>query len=247
MKKNTVDNFEIEKFEKMAKEWWDPEGKFKPLHMLGPSRLKYIIDSITEHYNLNSTTKTPLEDLKILDIGCGGGLVSVPISRLGAKVTGIDASEKNIKIASAYADMHGLKNVDFVCNTVENMSQENVQYDVVLNLEVIEHVANPDIFIKYAANMIKPGGIMILSTLNKTLKSYAFAIIGAEYVMRWLPVGTHDFKKFLKPSEINNYLVNSGLQLKEIKGLSYNLMSNNWSLSDDIDVNYMMKIYKPVA
>ncbi len=216
----------------MADQWWDESGKFKPLHKFNPTRVSYIRDRLTEHFG-------KLQGLDVLDIGCGGGLLCEPITRLGAKVTGIDASEKNIKIAAIHAENSGL-DINYQCISAEEMAAKKKKFDVVLNMEVIEHVADVESFLAASCALVKPGGLMIVATLNRTVKSFALAIVGAEYVLRWLPRGTHDWKKFLKPSEIEAPISRGGLKLKEIQGVSYNPIKDSWNLSEDIDVNYMM-------
>jgi 2-polyprenyl-6-hydroxyphenyl methylase/3-demethylubiquinone-9 3-methyltransferase len=224
MQTNTIDQNEIAKFEKMAAEWWDPHGKFKPLHQINPLRISYI----NQHIDVNGKN--------ILDIGCGGGLLCEPLTRMGAKVTGIDASEKNINIASLHAKEHQLE-IDYRTGDIENLEEE---FDIILNMEVVEHVADVALFLQHSARLLKPGGLIFLSTINRTIKAYMLAIVGAEYVMRWLPRGTHDWKKFLTPAELASHLRASNVKIEEIKGMSYNLLNNSWHLSEDIDVNYIL-------
>ncbi|PIR37669.1 MAG: bifunctional 3-demethylubiquinol 3-O-methyltransferase/2-polyprenyl-6-hydroxyphenol methylase [Alphaproteobacteria bacterium CG11_big_fil_rev_8_21_14_0_20_39_49] len=233
-KSKSIDENEIAKFSAMADEWWDLNGKFKPLHKFNPVRIEYIRDNVLSHFD-----KEGFKGLKFLDIGCGGGLLSEPMARLGADVTSIDASEKNIKIASLHAEQSGLK-IDYQCTSAEELAKKGGKFDVVLNMEVIEHVANIGSFVQASADLLKPEGLMFIATLNRTLKSYALAIVGAEYILRWLPKGTHDWKKFLKPSEVEELASENGLKLKEIQGVSYNPLIDKWKLSDDVDVNYMM-------
>lgn len=230
----TIDPSEIAKFSAMADEWWDEGGKFKPLHKFNPTRIAYIKDKITAHFR-----KSDLKGLDIVDIGCGGGLLSEPMARLGANITGVDASEKNINIASIHAKNVGLS-IYYKCGSAEELADSGKKFDVVLNMEVIEHVADVPAFLTACSRLVKPDGIMFIATLNRTVKSYALAIVGAEYVLGWLPRGTHDWKKFLKPSEINTELEKNGMELKEIQGVSYNPVMDKWGLSDDIKVNYMM-------
>ena len=227
----SIDPEEIAKFSAMADEWWDPEGKFKPLHQFNPMRLHYIHTACIAGHKP--------ENLNILDIGCGGGLLSEPLAALGCKVTGIDASEKNIRIASLHAEKEDVK-VEYQCISAEELAASDQQFDIVLNMEILEHIADVDSFLKASAALVKPGGTMLLATLNRTVKSYALAILGAEYILRWLPRGTHNWKKFLRPSEIEIHLRQQGMQLEEMKGVTYNPLNGAWSLSDDIDVNYMM-------
>jgi len=241
MKTNTINKKEIEKFSRIAEEWWDPEGKFKPLHKFNPIRLAYIKDHIIKTFKIIEK-KTPLKKLKILDIGCGGGLLSEPMSRLGADVVGIDASEKNIKIASLHAKKNNL-DIKYVCASPENF-ETNDKFDVILNMEIIEHVDNVDLFLKSCSRLLKKDGIMFVATLNKTLKSYIFAIIGAEYIMQWLPIGTHSWEKFVKPEDLIKILKNYNLELNELIGMKFNLIKDEWSLSSDKSVNYIGKFIK---
>jgi 2-polyprenyl-6-hydroxyphenyl methylase/3-demethylubiquinone-9 3-methyltransferase len=235
-KQTTIDAQEIEKFSKMADEWWDPEGKFKPLHLINPIRLQYIREVLGQHFSLENMT-LPLSNLKILDIGCGGGLVSIPLARLGADITAIDASEKNIKIASMSADKFNVK-VRFKHSAVEELDTD--KFDVVLALEVIEHISNIEVFVQNIARLLKNDGILIISTINRTTQSYLQAIVAAEYLLQWMPIGTHEFKKFLKPSEIANQLTSNNLKILEMKGLKFNPFKWQWSLSDDLNVNYFI-------
>ena len=241
MKTNTINKKEIEKFSKIAEEWWDPEGKFKPLHKFNPIRISYIKNNIIDSLKLENTKK-PLNKVKILDIGCGGGLLSEPMSRLGADVVGIDASDKNIKIANLHAKKNNL-NIKYVCASPENLKTDD-KFDVILNMEIIEHVDNVDLFLKSCSHLLKKNGIMFVATLNKTLKSYIFAIIGAEYIMRWLPIGTHSWEKFIKPEDLIKVLKNYDLELNELTGMKYNLIKDEWSLSSDKSVNYICKFIK---
>lgn len=233
----SIDHDEIAKFSAISEEWWDASGKFAPLHKFNPVRIKYITDKSIEHFRTGADK--PLSGLKLLDIGCGGGLLAEPMARLGADVTAIDASEKNIKIASSHADNYGLK-INYQCTSVEELAESDNKFDIILNMEVVEHVADVDSFLESSGNLLKKDGLMFIATLNKTVKSYALAIIGAEYILKWLPKGTHDWNKFLKPSQIEEYLSNNGAKLLEIQGVSYNPLTDQWKLSDDITVNYMM-------
>ena len=235
MKNKTVNKKEIDKFSKLAKEWWDPNGKFKPLHKFNPVRLDYIKKSILK--KLKKGDDTYLKNVKILDIGCGGGLLCEPLTRLGAKVVGIDASNKNIKIAKIHAKKSGLK-INYYCTTPENFNYKE-KFDVVLNMEIVEHVEDVNLFLKESSKFLKKNGIMFIATLNKTLKSYFFAILGAEYVLRWLPIGTHDWNMFVKPSELVEICKKNSLKLEEILGVKYNIISRDWELSTDDNVNYM--------
>jgi 2-polyprenyl-6-hydroxyphenyl methylase/3-demethylubiquinone-9 3-methyltransferase len=239
-KRTTIDTEEVEKFSRIADEWWDPNGKFKPLHLINPTRLSYLKNEILKHFNKKDAEK-PLLGLKILDIGCGGGLVSIPLARLGAEVVAIDASEKNIKVAKLSAQKFSV-NIDFRHKAVEDLLHEPL--DVIVALEVIEHISNTEIFIENLARLLKKNGILFISTINRTTQAYLQAIIGAEYILRWLPIGTHEFSKFLKPSEIVPYLLKNNLNLVDMQGLNFNPLHWKWSLSDDIGVNYFMVIKK---
>ena len=241
MKNNTINKKEIEKFSKIAEEWWDPNGKFKPLHKFNPIRISYIKESIINSFKLKEKAK-PLEKVKILDIGCGGGLLSEPMRRLGADVVGIDASIKNIKVAKLHAKKNKL-NIDYICASPETFDTSN-KFDVILNMEIIEHVEDVDFFLKSCSNLLKKNGIMFVATLNKTLKSYIFAIVGAEYILKWLPIGTHEWEKFVKPSELINILSKYNLGLDSLDGMKFNLIKDEWRLSDDKSVNYIGKFIK---
>ncbi len=242
MKSNTINKKEIEKFSKIAEEWWNPEGKFKPLHTFNPIRISYIKQNIINTLNIKKNKTKPLEKIKILDIGCGGGLLSEPMARLGGDVTGIDASIKNINVAKLHAKKNKL-NIKYLCLSPENLKEEN-KFDVILNMEIVEHVDNVDYFLKSSSKLLKKNGIMFVATLNKTLKSYFFAIIGAEYVLRWLPIGTHDWEKFVKPEDLKNILENHNLKMDSVDGMKFNLIKNEWSLSSDKSVNYIAKFIK---
>lgn len=232
----SVNKKEIEKFSKMAEEWWDPNGKFKPLHKFNPIRIRYIKDNIINHFNLNDKSK-PLNKINILDIGCGGGLLSEPMSRLGANVVGIDASEKNIKIAKMHAKKNNLK-IDYKNTSPENL-KTNKKFDVILNMEIVEHVEDINFFIKSCSKLLKKNGIMFVATLNKTLKSYVFGIIGAEYIMRWLPIGTHEWEKFVNPDDLIAIAKKNNLTVQKLDGIKYNLIKDQWTLSNDKSVNYI--------
>jgi len=232
----SVNKKEIEKFSKMAEEWWDPNGKFKPLHKFNPIRIRYIKDNIIDHFNLNNKNK-PLNKINILDIGCGGGLLSEPMSRLGADVVGIDASEKNIKIAKMHAEKNNLK-IDYKITSPEKL-KTNKKFDVILNMEIVEHVEDVNFFIKSCAKLLKKNGIMFVATLNKTLKSYVFGIIGAEYIMRWLPIGTHEWEKFLNPDDLIAISKKNNLTMQKLDGMKYNLIKDQWAISTDKSVNYI--------
>jgi len=232
----SVNKKEIEKFSKMAEEWWDPNGKFKPLHKFNPIRIRYIKDNIIDHFNLNNKNK-PLNKINILDIGCGGGLLSEPMSRLGADVVGIDASEKNIKIAKMHAVKNNLK-IEYKTTSPEKL-KTNKKFDVILNMEIVEHVEDVNFFIKSCAKLLKKNGIMFVATLNKTLKSYVFGIIGAEYIMRWLPIGTHEWEKFVNPDDLISISKKNNLNLRKLDGMKYNLLKDQWTISADKSVNYI--------
>ena len=241
MKNNTINKEEIEKFSKIAEEWWNPTGKFKPLHKFNPIRISYIKDNITSSFKLKNKRK-PLEKVKILDIGCGGGLLSEPMSRLGAEVVGIDASEKNIQVAKLHAKKNSL-NIKYHCTSPENFIT-NTKFDVILNMEIVEHVEDVDFFLKSCTKLLKKEGIMFVATINKTLKSYVFAIIGAEYIMRWLPIGTHEWEKFVIPEDLIKILKKYNLSLEKLNGMKFNLIKDQWSISLDKSVNYIGKFIK---
>ena len=238
----TINKEEIQKFSNLAAEWWDVNGKFKPLHMFNPIRIEYILNQICEHFNKDKEKKNFLKDLDILDIGCGGGLISEPMARLGANVTGIDASEKNVKIASAHSKESKLK-IKYI-NTSPEQFINNKKFDIILNLEVVEHVDNLNLYLSSCEKLLKSGGLIFSATLNRTLVSYIKAIIGAEYVLRWLPIGTHDWNKFIKPEELEAKLNNLKLITKDISGLKFNPFLYKWKKSSDLDVNYIICSYK---
>ena len=241
MKTNTINSKEIEKFSKIAEEWWDPHGKFKALHNFNPIRISYLKENIVKTFNLKKKDKI-LSGVKILDIGCGGGLLSEPMSRLGAEVFGIDASEKNIEIAKVHAKKSGL-NIQYFSSSPEKFKTD-LKFDVILNMEIIEHVEDVDFFLQSCSKLLKDKGIMFVATLNKTLKSYLFAIIGAEYILKWLPIGTHEWEKFVKPEDLVNITKKYDLSLDDLKGVKLNLITNNWMLSSDKSVNYIAKFIK---
>tara|TARA_Y100001970_G_scaffold287546_1_gene412466 strand:+ start:683 stop:1411 length:729 start_codon:yes stop_codon:yes gene_type:complete len=241
MKNNTINKKEIEKFSKIAEEWWNPQGKFKPLHKFNPIRIRYIRDNIIDHFAIKSKTR-PLRNINILDIGCGGGLLSEPMSKLGANVTGIDASKKNINIAKLHAKKNNLK-IKYIYSTPENLNNKN-KFDVILNMEIVEHVEDLDFFIKKTSELLKKNGLMFVATLNKTLKSYLFAIIGAEYILNWLPIGTHDWEKFVKPNDLIEKGKKNNLKLEKLDGMNFNLFNNEWYLSSNKLVNYIVKFKK---
>ena len=238
---NSINKKEIEKFSKIAEEWWNPNGKFKPLHNFNPIRIKYIKENIIKDFNIKSSDK-PLKKINLLDIGCGGGLLSEPMSRLGANVVGIDASVKNIEVAKFHAKKNKLK-IDYKVASPEKLKTK-IKFDVILNMEIVEHVENIDFFIKESSKLLKKNGVMFVATLNKTLKSYAFAIMGAEYILKWLPIGTHDWEKFVKPSDLINISEKNNLILKKLDGMKFNILSNSWKVSSDTSVNYITKFVK---
>ena len=243
----SVDDQEIAKFSAIAAEWWDPTGKFRPLHQLNPTRLGYIRDQAARHFGKDSKSDKPLSGLSVLDIGCGGGLLSEPLRRLGADVTAIDAAEKNIITASTHAAEVGLE-INYRHATAEDLAAEGKSFDIVLNMEVIEHVADVASFSKAACALVEQGGTMVASTLNRTPKSYLMAILGAEYLLRWLPRGTHDWRKFLRPSELAGLVRGQGMEVEDISGVVYNPINERWRLSRrDLDVNYMLFATKPLA
>ena len=238
---NSINKKEIEKFSNMAAEWWDPEGKFKPLHKFNPIRIKYIKENIIKEFQLKNK-KYPLSGINVLDIGCGGGLLSEPMCRLGANVTAIDASNKNITIASLHAKKNNLK-INYICSSPEKLKTTK-KFDVILNMEIVEHVEDVDFFLKSCANLLKKNGLMFVATINKTLKSYIFAIVGAEYVLRWLPIGTHEWEKFVKPEELKRILIKNKLNLKKIDGMNFNILKDEWNVSKDLSVNYIAEFKK---
>jgi len=241
MKNITINKKEIDKFSKLASEWWNPNGKFKPLHKFNPVRLKYIRDSIVKEFKKKKNDHS-LNNIKILDIGCGGGLLCEPLSRLGAKVVGIDASEKNIKIAKTHARQNNLK-INYYCASPEDFNHKE-KFDVILNMEIVEHVQDINLFLKESSKFLKKNGIMFIATLNKTLKSYIFAIVGAEYILRWLPIGTHDWNMFVKPIDLIKICKKNSLCLDEILGVKYDVLTGDWKLSKDDNVNYMARFKK---
>lgn len=243
---NTVDPAEVAKFQAMAAEWWDPNGKFKPLHMLNPCRLDYITRQIAAEFDRDLTGEKPFEGLTLLDIGCGGGLLSEPMARLGATVVGADAAAGNIPVAQVHAEQSGLE-IDYRHTTAEAIAEAGEQFDIVLNMEVVEHVADPQDFITVCQQLLKPGGLMICSTLNRNAKSFAMGIIGAEWIMRWLPKGTHEWNKFITPDELFEMLKTGGLTPVDRKGFVFNPLGWSWSISDrDLSVNYVTASTKPV-
>ncbi|MFA5951646.1 MAG: bifunctional 2-polyprenyl-6-hydroxyphenol methylase/3-demethylubiquinol 3-O-methyltransferase UbiG [Hyphomicrobium sp.] len=241
--KSTLDEAEVERFQRMAKAWWDPTGKFRPLHQIGPARLTFIRDELMRHLGIAPGTTTPFAGLRILDIGCGGGLISEPLCRLGARVTGIDPGSRNIDIAKGHAEPQGLA-IDYRVATVEDLAAASEEFDAVVCLEVVEHVPDVAAFVKASASLVRPGGMMIMSTINRNLKSYALAIVAAEYVLGWLPRGTHQWDRFITPDELARHLAASGMQPPRFKGFTYNPLHDIWSLSDDTTVNYLAACVK---
>ena len=238
---NSINKKEIEKFSKMASEWWNPEGKFKPLHKFNPIRIKYIKQNIINNFKLKNKNK-PLSGISILDIGCGGGLLSEPMAKLGATVTGIDASDKNIKIAKLHAKKNKFK-INYLCSSPENLKVKK-KFDVILNMEIVEHVEDVDFFLKSCSNLLKKNGLMFVATINKTLKSYIFAIVGAEYILRWLPIGTHEWEKFVSPEDLKKILIKYNLQVNRLDGMNFNILKDEWNISSDLSVNYIGKFIK---
>ncbi|MBW9058577.1 bifunctional 2-polyprenyl-6-hydroxyphenol methylase/3-demethylubiquinol 3-O-methyltransferase UbiG [bacterium M00.F.Ca.ET.194.01.1.1] len=240
----TVDQSEVDRFSAMAAEWWSPTGKFRPLHKFNPVRLEYIRNRICDNFGRDPKAHRPLEGLRVLDIGCGGGLLSEPVARMGADVVGADPSEKNIGIASTHARENGVS-VDYRAVTAEQLQEAGETFDVILNMEVVEHVANVDLFVTTCAKMVRPGGLMFAATINRTLKARALAIFAAENVLRWLPRGTHQYEKLVRPEELERPLVASGMDIIHRTGVFYNVLQDRWNLSPDMDVNYMMLAKRP--
>ena len=246
MTQTTINQAEIAKFTAMAEEWWDPKGKFKPLHKFNPVRLSYIRDHLVSHFNRDGGVVRPLDGLRIVDIGCGGGLLCEPLTRLGATVVGIDAAERNIAIAKIHAEKSGL-DIDYRATTSEALVAAGERFDVVLNMEVVEHVDNVPLYMKSCADLVVPGGLMFTATLNRTARAYALAILGAEYVLRWLPKGTHEWKKFLTPDEIGSLVTRNGLKISDQKGVVFHPLADEWRLSSDMGVNYMVLAERPAG
>ena len=238
----TINKEEIQKFSKLADQWWDVNGKFKPLHMFNPIRIEYILEEISKHFKLNRNKKLLLKNLEILDIGCGGGLISEPMARLGGNITGIDASEKNIKIASLHSKENNLK-ITYLNKSPEQLDEKE-KFDIILNLEIVEHVDNLDLYLKSCYRLLKKNGLMFTATINRTFASYIKAIIGAEYILRWLPIGTHDWNKFIKPEEMQKKLIDKKFLTNDIKGLEFNPIFNKWKKSEDLSVNYIICSFK---
>ncbi|MBZ0218473.1 MAG: bifunctional 2-polyprenyl-6-hydroxyphenol methylase/3-demethylubiquinol 3-O-methyltransferase UbiG [Fimbriimonadaceae bacterium] len=239
----TVDPQEVARFSAMAAEWWDPHGKFKPLHKLNPVRLGYIRDHACRHFDLDREDPASFKGLRVLDIGCGGGLLSEPMARLGAEVVGADPSSINIEMAKIHAGEQGLE-IDYRSETAENLAAQGEQFDVVLNMEVVEHVADVTLFMKTCANLVRPGGLMFVATMNRTMKAFALAIVGAEYILRWLPRGTHDWNKFVTPDEMAAALRHGGMRQSDLTGIVYNPLADDWHQASDTDVNYIVAAVK---
>jgi len=242
--KSTIDQEEVDRFSAMAAEWWSPTGKFKPLHKFNPVRLAYIRDKAAENFGRDVRSPRPLEGLRVLDIGCGGGLLSEPVARMGASVVGADPSEKNIGIASTHAKASGVS-VDYRAVTAEQLAEAGETFEIVLNMEVVEHVADVDFFLGTCARMVRPGGLMFVATINRTMKAAALAIFAAENILRWLPRGTHQYEKLVRPEEIEKPVADNGLSIIDRTGVFFNPLSNQWNLSKDMDVNYMMLAKRP--
>ena len=238
----TINKEEIQKFSKLADQWWDVNGKFKPLHMFNPIRIEYILEEISKHFKLNRTKKLLLKNFEILDIGCGGGLISEPMARLGGSVTGIDASEKNIKVASLHSKESNLK-IKYINKSPEQLDEKE-KFDIILNLEIVEHVDNLDLYLNSCYKLLKKNGLMFTATINRTFTSYIKAIIGAEYILRWLPIGTHDWNKFIKPEEMQKKLTDKKFLTNNIKGLEFNPIFNKWKKTENLSVNYIISSYK---
>jgi len=244
MTQSTINDAEVAKFTAMAEEWWDPKGKFKPLHKFNPVRLAYIREHLIGHFGRDGSSIRPLEGLTILDVGCGGGLLCEPLTRLGATVTGIDAAERNIAIARIHAEQSGL-DIDYQATTSEALAAAGRTFDVVLNMEVVEHVDNVPLYMKSCADLVKPGGLMFTATINRTARAFALAVVGAEYVLGWLPKGTHDWKKFLTPDEIGSLISRNGLRVTDQIGVVYHPIGDEWRRSRDMGINYMILAARP--
>ncbi len=239
----TVDPDEVARFTALAEEWWNPDGKFRPIHRFNPTRRDYIVESITRHFGRDARDETGLTGLKILDVGCGAGLLCEPLAELGAQVVGIDATARNIEIARRHAAQREL-NLDYRHCLAEHVVETGARFDVVLNTEVVEHVAAPEQLMKECCNLLAPGGILVVATLNRTLRSFLLAIIGAEYLLRWLPRGTHDWRRFLRPDEVRGMIEHHGLETNEVIGVAFNPITGRWRLSSDSSVNYMLRAAK---
>lgn len=243
---STLDPREVERFRALAAKWWDPEGEFAPLHAIGPERTRFLREQLVRHFGRGAGAVRPLEGLRIADIGCGGGLVCEPLTRLGAEMTGIDPAEENVAAARTHAAESGLE-IDYRAARVEELAAEGARFDAVIALEVVEHVPDVQAFVGVCAQVLRPGGMMLFSTINRTAKAFALAIVGAEYVLRWLPRGTHQWDRFVTPAELGSALAASGLSLVETRGLSFNPITRQWRLSDDTGVNYFLSAAKPAS
>ncbi len=243
-RRTTIDAAEVDRFSRMAAEWWDPKGKFKPLHKFNPVRLAYIRDRVAEQFGRDPHSSRPFDGLRFLDIGCGGGLLCEPMARLGATVVGADASATNIEVAKLHAAQSGVS-IDYRATTAEDLADAGEQFDVILNMEVVEHVSDVPLYLSKCAQMVKPGGIMFVATINRTLKALGLAIVGAEYVLRWLPRGTHQYEKLVRPDELERALSESGMTITDRTGVTYNMLADRWQKSRDLDVNYMVLAQKP--
>ncbi|WP_333794695.1 bifunctional 2-polyprenyl-6-hydroxyphenol methylase/3-demethylubiquinol 3-O-methyltransferase UbiG [Hyphomicrobium sp.] len=239
-----IDAAEVARFQALAKAWWDPTGKFRPLHQIGPVRLAFIREELERHFGLEARGLRPFEGLSVLDVGCGGGLVSEPLARLGGRVTAIDPGEQNIAIARAHAEPQGLA-IDYRTATVEDLAAEGAEFDAVISLEVVEHVPDVAAFVTACAGLVRPGGLLILSTINRTMKAYALAIVGAEYVLGWLPRGTHQWERFVTPDELGSHMAQADLAAPRFKGFVYSPLSDTWRLSSDTSVNYLVSAARP--
>ena len=241
--RTTIDHDEVERFSALAAEWWNPNGKFRPLHKFNPVRLAYVRDQVAAHFGRDPHAAKPFDGLRILDIGCGGGLLCEPMARLGANVVGVDASQTNIEVARLHAEQSRVK-IDYRASTAEALADAGETFDVILNMEVVEHVADVDFFVSKCAQMVKPGGLMFVATINRTLKALGLAIFGAEYVLRWLPRGTHEYSRLVRPDELEKALNGAGMSVIDRTGVSYNPLSDKWGRSRDMDVNYMVLAHK---
>ncbi len=242
--RTTIDASEIEHFSRIAAEWWNPQGKFRPLHKFNPTRLAYIKEKVCGTFGRDPLSPRPFEGLRFLDIGCGGGLLSEPMARLGATVVGADASATNIEVAKIHAAQSGVE-VDYRATTAEALAEAGETFDVVLNMEVVEHVSDVDLFLSATSQMVRPGGLMFVATINRTLKAYGLAILGAEYILRWLPRGTHQYEKLVRPQELETGLTKAGLRMVDRLGVTYNPLADSWNRSRDMDVNYMVLAERP--
>ncbi len=239
----TVDPAEIDRFAKLAETWWDPNGPMKPLHKFNPQRIQYIRDRAVAHFGRDARSVTPFEGLTLADIGCGAGMLSEPMARLGAKVLGLDPAEKNVMIARAHAEVGGV-DVAYAAETIEDVVARGETFDIVLAMEVVEHVTDVELFVRSCCQAVKPGGLLFMATLNRTARSFALAIVGAEYILRWLPRGTHDWNKFVTPDELSDAISNNGLDIMDVSGVAYNPLSDQWRLSRDTGVNYVLAATK---